>query len=88
MDAVTQQNAALVEEVAAAAESMEEESERLTHAVSVFKLAVPAARLSKSSGNKEAMAVKNNQLALDRKKRVGKPVMLSQKDNSDEWKEF
>ena len=88
MDEVTQQNAALVEEVAAAAESMEEESERLTQAVSVFKLAVPAARLSKSSGNKETMAVKNKHLALERKKRVGKPVMLSQKDNPDEWKEF
>ena len=39
MDQVTQQNAALVEEAAASAESMEEEAQNLTQAVSVFKLA-------------------------------------------------
>jgi methyl-accepting chemotaxis protein len=39
MDQVTQQNAALVEEAAAAAESMQEQALSLTHAVAVFKLA-------------------------------------------------
>ena len=39
MDEVTQQNAALVEEAAAAAESMQEQAHALTHAVSTFKLA-------------------------------------------------
>jgi methyl-accepting chemotaxis protein len=38
MDQVTQQNAALVEEAAAAAESMQEQAQSLTQAVSVFKL--------------------------------------------------
>ena len=38
MDDVTQQNAALVEEAAAAAESLEEEAQNLTNSVSVFKL--------------------------------------------------
>ena len=38
MDDVTQQNAALVEEAAAAAESMQEQAQTLAHAVSVFKL--------------------------------------------------
>jgi len=38
---VTQQNAALVEEAAAAAESMEEQAGNLSQAVSIFKL-VPA----------------------------------------------
>ena len=38
MDQVTQQNAALVEEAAAAAESMQEQSAKLANAVSVFKL--------------------------------------------------
>jgi methyl-accepting chemotaxis protein len=37
MDRVTQQNAALVEEAAAAAGSMHEEAQRLTRAVSVFR---------------------------------------------------
>lgn len=39
MDQVTQQNAALVEEAAAAAESMREQADALVSAVSVFKLA-------------------------------------------------
>ena len=38
MDAVTQQNAALVEEAAAAAESMQNQAHRLAEVVSVFKL--------------------------------------------------
>ena len=38
MDSVTQQNAALVEQAAAAAESMQQQAEMLVRAVSVFKL--------------------------------------------------
>ncbi len=38
MDAVTQQNAALVEQAAAASESLQEEASSLAHSVSVFKL--------------------------------------------------
>ncbi|KLN52067.1 methyl-accepting chemotaxis protein III [Variovorax paradoxus] len=38
MDQVTQQNAALVEEAAAAAQSMQEQAASLVEAVSVFRL--------------------------------------------------
>lgn len=38
MDEVTQQNAALVEEAAAAAQSLQEQAEKLTGMVRVFKL--------------------------------------------------
>jgi methyl-accepting chemotaxis protein len=38
MDMVTQQNAALVEQAAAATESMQEQARHLAEAVSVFKL--------------------------------------------------
>ncbi len=38
MDEATQQNAALVEQAAAAAESLEEQARALTEAISVFKL--------------------------------------------------
>ncbi|CAM4127098.1 hypothetical protein BOBR111200_25900 [Bordetella bronchialis] len=38
MDEVTQQNAALVEEAAAAAGSLQEQAQRLAEAVSVFKI--------------------------------------------------
>ncbi|PHV07480.1 methyl-accepting chemotaxis protein [Janthinobacterium sp. BJB412] len=44
MDAVTQQNAALVEEAAAASASLQEQAGGLTHAVSVFRLAPGAGR--------------------------------------------
>ncbi|WP_130099318.1 methyl-accepting chemotaxis citrate transducer [Siccibacter turicensis] len=44
MDSVTQQNAALVEESAAAAAALEDQADRLRHAVAVFRLA----------GNREA----------------------------------
>jgi len=38
MDPMTQQNAALVEEAAAAAESMQDQAQKLADAVSIFKL--------------------------------------------------
>jgi hypothetical protein len=44
MDEVTQQNAALVEEAAAAAESMQEQAGSLVQAVAVFRLDGSAAR--------------------------------------------
>jgi methyl-accepting chemotaxis protein len=43
MDQVTQQNAALVEEAAAAAESMKEQAGHLSESVGVFRLAEAAA---------------------------------------------
>ena len=61
MDTVTQQNAALVEEAAAAAESMQSQATELAQAVSVFKLdeAAPARRTQLAvvkSGTKPAGA--------------------------------
>ncbi|SUV88872.1 methyl-accepting chemotaxis protein [Bordetella pertussis] len=56
MDEVTQQNAALVEEAAAAAGSLQEQAQRLAEAVSVFKIntgeviEVPAHQLSGYAG--------------------------------------
>nr|NIM40963.1 chemotaxis protein [Hydrogenophaga sp.]NIN26321.1 chemotaxis protein [Hydrogenophaga sp.]NIN31187.1 chemotaxis protein [Hydrogenophaga sp.]NIN55235.1 chemotaxis protein [Hydrogenophaga sp.]NIO51420.1 chemotaxis protein [Hydrogenophaga sp.] len=43
LDQMTQQNAALVEQSAAAAQSLKEQAERLSDAVSVFRLAPQAA---------------------------------------------
>ena len=48
MDGVTQQNATLVEEAAAAAESMEEQANRLMEAVSMFKLGTAKERRADS----------------------------------------
>ncbi|MFZ6707788.1 methyl-accepting chemotaxis protein [Undibacterium sp. TC9W] len=49
MDEMTQQNAALVEQAAAAAESMEEQAVALAQAVSVFKLNGNAAQISQQA---------------------------------------
>jgi methyl-accepting chemotaxis protein-1 (serine sensor receptor) len=50
MDSVTQQNAALVEEAAAAAESLEQQAASLSQAVSIFKLQGTPATLAPSRG--------------------------------------
>jgi len=47
MEDVTQQNAALVEEAAAAAASLQDQAARLADAVSIFKLAAPAAEFTR-----------------------------------------
>lgn len=49
MDEVTQQNAALVEEAAAAAQSLQEQSSRLSETVSVFKLGEDDAKNRRSA---------------------------------------
>jgi methyl-accepting chemotaxis protein len=48
MDEVTQQNAAMVEEAASAAQSMQEETDRLLRAISVFKLGASEAASTRS----------------------------------------
>ncbi|APA68863.1 MULTISPECIES: methyl-accepting chemotaxis protein [unclassified Janthinobacterium] len=56
MDAVTQQNAALVEESAAAAESMQHQAHNLAQVVSVFKLNGQQASVSGLKGMKRPLA--------------------------------
>ena len=56
MDAVTQQNAALVEESAAAAESMQHQAHNLAQVVSVFKLNGQQASVSGLKGGKRPAA--------------------------------
>jgi hypothetical protein len=61
MDQVTQQNAALVEQSAAAAESMKEQAQGLIGTVSVFKLA--AAQPAAAQAPKAAQAPASNDQA-------------------------
>ncbi|WP_426190790.1 methyl-accepting chemotaxis protein [Massilia sp. DWR3-1-1] len=56
MDSVTQQNAALVEEAAAAATSMQEQAARLTGVVGVFKLNLVAAAPRGAAATRPSMA--------------------------------
>ena len=91
MDDVTQQNAALVEEVAAAASSMEDEAKKLTEAVSVFKLKDGKFAESKPSRLTSVLPVKPSAgrvpSALERR-RKGRTKSLPVKEKAGEWVEF
>ncbi|WP_305778374.1 methyl-accepting chemotaxis protein [Noviherbaspirillum sp. UKPF54] len=86
MDQVTQQNAALVEEAAATAESLREQSGRLAQAVSVFKvegapaLAVTAPR----SGVKSLAPAPAPVKALPKPRPAAKVLATA----GDEWEQF
>ena len=92
MDDVTQQNAALVEEVAAAAESMEEEAGILTEAVSVFKLGSQAAVVEPQSMRKTGLlttkpVTRREPSPLERR-RGGRHKVLPEREKKGEWEEF
>jgi len=75
MDEVTQQNAALVEEAAAAAQSLEDQASRLRAAVAVFNLddshALAAAQVATQAGAPAGMA---SEVPLASAKPVARPV--------------
>lgn len=78
IDAVTQQNAALVEETSAAAAAMHDQAQHLAHAVSVFKLADQG-----KSSSLDLVSVTPNYsahevLALGRRDRIGRPTSSTQ----------
>ena len=82
MDEVTQQNAALVEEAAAAAESLEEQAETLAQTVAQFRL---------ESGMAAAPKPVKTNLSLIRPKPVLKSMaapLKAGKSQDDEWEEF
>jgi uncharacterized phage infection (PIP) family protein YhgE len=84
MDDVTQQNAALVEEAAAAAESLQDQAARLAEAVSVFKLDGVYSQRSALPMLKEVVA--------PRPKLASPPVRTKKLavagGGNDEWEEF
>ncbi|KIF82137.1 hypothetical protein TSA66_17195 [Noviherbaspirillum autotrophicum] len=84
MDTLTQQNAALVEEAAAAAESMQDQAARLTQAVAVFKLsAVGEQRVFQvQSAATPVLGRKQAPLA------VAKAKLPSAGAGGDDWEEF
>lgn len=87
MDQVTQQNAALVEQAAAAAESLEEQAQNLAQSVSIFRLdtsegssPMAARRISAPT---RALAPSRPSAPL---RAVSKPSRAV--DNEDDWQEF
>ncbi len=102
MDEVTQQNAALVEEAAAAAESLEEQAQNLLASVSTFKVddsatqvvaaRAPAAATAKTSAVRHAAAPARKALAApkaapSKSTAVAKPKAAKASDDG-EWQEF
>ncbi|ELX10644.1 methyl-accepting chemotaxis protein I [Janthinobacterium sp. HH01] len=75
MDQVTQQNAALVEEAAAAAEAMQDQAARLSEVVSVFKLQASGAPPARPAPQRKAVA-------------APRPALKKPAKASDEWETF
>ena len=75
LDETTQQNAALVEQAAAAAESMAEQARELTHAISVFKLPPGTSGLGR-------VATGNNRVTRHSR------ALPATQAAADEWEEF
>ena len=98
MDEATQQNAALVEEAAAAAQSMQEQAVRLSEVVSVFKLdggntlskaSAPAKRSVDITPKKTSTKIQtsNKNLATPAIKNESKPTLTAHDDNAS-WEQF
>ena len=90
MDEMTQQNAALVEEAAAASESLEEQAQGLSQQMAFFAIgeddASPVVNINSSRhSTSHAPAAKP---APRRKAAPKAAVVASSKDDSDEWEEF
>jgi methyl-accepting chemotaxis protein len=104
MEAVTQQNAALVEQATAAILSFEEEADRLGEAVSKFKLAAsaqpaapkPAARVRPVASARLNRPIQPSARAIPRERTHGSPYRPASaralpnaaSAPDDEWKEF
>ena len=90
MDEVTQQNAALVEQAAAAAQSLQDQASSLSNVVSVFQVTEGAARLTAPQRNSvKAPAQKIAPvLAKPIARPLARPVPNLEGRNSNEWEEF
>ncbi|MFZ2389336.1 MAG: hypothetical protein WAW69_16185, partial [Polaromonas sp.] len=102
MDQVTQQNAALVEEAAAAAQSLQEQAGGLSQVVSVFRLdneqqlsqgasaRQPTSRYQQRPAPKQPPAARHA-LAAAKPKQSGEPLpsrRLAVASGAGEWEEF
>ena len=94
MDEVTQQNAALVEEAAAAAESLQEQAEQLRGAVAVFKLDTLAGSQPVAIARKPAALPNRTPPRLAAEMSKAAPVRQSRApaqhmgDDDGDWAEF
>ncbi len=89
MDEVTQQNAALVEEAAAASQSLQDQAASLAQAVSVFKVShVQARAVAPRAVSKPQPVVKSKVSRSAPAAKAVVPVMPVSAGSADEWAEF
>ena len=90
MDGVTQQNAALVEQAAAAAQSMQEQAERLSQAVSIFKLGDSVAVPDTARAAAKIVDVTPKPVQLPRKavKDLSAKAIAAAAQGDDSWESF
>lgn len=97
MDEGTQQNAALVEQVAAASESMDEQAQQLQHLVNVFKVAnVTSSKVTHLPEiNIKNQRWKTKHLEADKAIDVpvigsykSEPILMKETPDDTEWEEF
>jgi len=91
MDEVTQQNAALVEEAAAAAQSMQEQANKLSDVVSVFKLDPKRleSQVQSSAANPRTRDITPMPPKLATAKPARKPALsVAQGDDGNSWEHF
>jgi methyl-accepting chemotaxis protein len=91
MDQVTQQNAALVEEAAAAAESMQDQAARLSEVVSVFKLLASAQTQAARPVAARKPAVPKAVVASVKAPAAARPALkkpVKETVGGDEWEAF
>jgi len=86
MDQVTQQNAALVEQAAAAAESMQDQAGKLSEVVSVFKLLESSAPAVRPAPRRKQVAVASRAVPAAARKPALKQAAKTA--TSDEWETF
>jgi len=82
---VTQQNAALVEQAAAAAESLEEQADQLTQLISTFRLRGERTTSVARGGGQRTLPIPPPRSASQRQ---AKPIPKVNISDDDEWKEF
>ena len=92
MDGVTQQNAALVEEAAAAAESLQDQASHLAQVVSVFKLGEQVRQMAAAASVATPRAVAPKTPEPARRLSVAKPQAAQRAQAKaaagDDWEEF
>jgi len=88
MDEMTQQNAALVEEAAAAAESLREQAARLAEAVSVFRVGGAGQAAATSLNDRVRKPARNAPPAAKPAATVKQVKRVASIGGADEWEEF